>query len=55
MPQKPKVYTVKGSTEQFNALMHCLDKSNASHTTVTAVQQWLQQELQPQIADTTKK
>lgn len=52
-PEK-KTLRVEGDLQSWNILMDCLDKSNAPHTQVKAVQEWIRVQLNKQIKDSTK-
>lgn len=51
-----KEYVATGTVDQWNELLLTVEQSNAPHTQVVRVQQWLIPQLQKQaVADTTKK
>lgn len=49
-----KMLTVSGEVQNWEMLLDCVDKSNAPHSQVKAVQDWIVPQLRKQI-DTTKK
>lgn len=54
--QQPKTYSLKLTDVQMNQLYYCLEKSEAEHTMVTALQAEIKRQYESQVqADTTKK
>lgn len=52
----PKTYKVDLTLDQWNAVLDCVDKSQANHLQVKGVQELILPQLQKQLqADTTKK
>ena len=46
---KPQVYTVSGDLQTFQVLLDALEKSDAPHNQVKALENWIAQQLQAQI------